>query len=276
MKKVVFAIRPNNKRFSTRCTKNLRDVLGGDVILYSEKTPLDTTLLVHWGFKATPALSSAIAAGIPFVILDRGYFEPNRVDRVSISFNGHHGLSMPVDVLDRPPRPAPQYHEWRSDGEYVLVCGQVEDDASLRGIDVDAWMNRVAGAAIDALGMPVIKRPHPKQLQPWERGTLPSWDKALAGAAVCVTYSSTMGVQAVLAGVPTVAMHKASPAYSMASPSLAIRKPAGRAAWVHTLSWREYDLTDGADTAVAAQYIRDAYPAVAKAAAAGEFDTEGL
>ena len=276
MNKIVYAVRPSNKTFSTRCTKALRDKLGGSVQLHTTAVPEGTTLFITWGFRKTVALASAIAQKIPFVILDRGYFEPSRVDRVSISFNGHHGLSMPLDVLDLPPRWHPPIQEWQWTGERIYVMGQVANDASLRGMPIAPWMHRAACESLDTFGRAVVKRPHPKALNSWERKTCPPLDSLYEEMFACVTYSSTVAVQTTLQGIPTIAMHPASPAYKVCTHSMRLEAVPGRQAWAHTLSHREYDLCDSRDACAAAEYIILGYGKAAHEAQAGAYDTEGL
>jgi hypothetical protein len=275
MKQIIYAVRPSNKTFSTRCTKNLMAALGGKPIVRTERCPEGTTMLVHWGFKQTPALQSAIEMKIPFVVLDRGYFEPTRTERVSISINGHHGLSMPVDVLDREPRWHPDIQDWRADGSRIYVCGQVPGDAALRGADNAAWMGRTASEAADRFGLPVIKRPHPRSIDKWEQQP-PALERTFEDSYLHVTYSSTTAVQSVLAGVPTVAMHPASPAFSVCSANLERLCPVNREAWAHTLAWREYTLTDPVDTAACAEYLIGAFPEAVRQASLGNVDTKGI
>jgi hypothetical protein len=70
---------------------------------------LPASLYVQYGFKRNGSLDAAMEKNIPFVILDRGYFN-NRGKCFSVSINGFHGLSMQVpEVWNRPTRehPAP-------------------------------------------------------------------------------------------------------------------------------------------------------------------------
>lgn len=275
MMHATFAVRPNNKTFSTRCTRALRDCLGGSVIVRDDPVPDECNLLINWGFTRSVALLSAIAKKIPFVILDRGYFEPSRVDRVSISINGHHGLSMDIDVLDLPPRWHPPIKPWRLDGDSVQIIGQMPGDAAVRQLDVDAWMNRVAVEAVNAFGKKVIKRTHPKMINPWEPQQ-ERLEETFEDTYVSVSLTSTSSVQTVLAGIPSVITHPASSAYNMGSPNMMIAQPPGRQEWAHTLAHREYDLCNSKDAAECAEYIIRAFPEATRGAAEGRIDTLGI
>jgi hypothetical protein len=276
VKNIYYAVRSNQRRGSIQKTQALASRLGGQQIYRKDFTPTDASLLIHWGFKPSNALMSAIEARTPFVILDRGYFDENREQTVSISFNGHHGLSMPVDgVMSSPPRPHPRLQDWRNDDcETILVCGQVDRDASLRGMDSDAWMHRAATDAIAAHKMKVVKRQHPKAIWP-PRKNYPTLANALDEAYMVCTYSSTVAVQSVIEGIPTAAYHRASPAYAVCSSdsSARVRYP-GRASWIHDLSYRQYDLSNDADAACS--YIEMGWQQANLEAYRGEYDVEGL
>lgn len=276
MIRATFAIRPNNKTFSSSGTKALLACLGGTVIVSTVAVPDECNLLIHWGFASTAALRSAIAKKIPFVILDRGYFDPSRATRVSISINGHNGLSMSVDgVLDLPPRWHPPIQRWRLHGDTVQIIGQMSGDAALRNVEIDAWMNRTAIHAVDVFGLRVIKRLHPKMINSWEQQPQ-LLEETFDDTYVSVSLTSTSAVQTVLAGVPSVIMHPASPAYAMGTPNMVIAQPPGREAWAHTLAHREYDLRSTGDVAACAEYIIGAFPKATKEASAGNIDTLGI
>lgn len=266
---VYFAVRPNNKTFSTRCTRALASRMGGTIIQRSDTCPADASLLVHWGFKRSQSLKTAIESRIPFVILDRGYFDPDRVDRVSISFNGHHGLSMETRPLAM--RRTPIMMPWRESdfkGEYCLIIGQLPNDASLRGNCIDAWMGRTAQWAVDHYKLPAIKRPHPKSLERWEPAPEPL-DKAFEKAHVVCTFSSTTAVQSIIAGIPTLVDHPASPAFGVTEGS-------NRDKWIQHLAQREYDLLDETDADACVAYIRHNLDEATELAADGLYDTGGL
>lgn len=268
MIKVVGSMRDSHKSAANGIVRGLLDRFHGAEINREHSIPDDAHLFIQWGFKATRALMTCILRKIPYVIIDMGYFEPTRAIRQSISINGLHGLSLPVDVLDLPPRPHPRIEQWRDGGEKVLVIGQLPGDAALRGENPDTWMHKQAVLAAEAFGKPTHKRPHPKMLNPWEPAAVPI-QEALDDTYVCVTYTSTVAVQAIVAGVSTVATHRGSPAYNMCSHTLAKIRLPGRESWVHDLSYREYNLLDAAELDAAAFYIERAYPAAAVQAKRG-------
>lgn len=252
--------RDSEKSAANRNVAELVKRLDGSFVRRESSCPVSADLVIQWGFKQTVGLMSAIAFGIPYVIIDLGYWG-NRYKNFSVSFNGFHGTSARDDLVSgRSPRARPRVQDWRSGkGENVLVVGQMPNDQSLRGQDIDAWMGRTAPAAAQAFGKPVIKRPHPKMLNPWEP-SLPPIADALKDAYCCVTWTSTAALDAVVAGVPTVAMHKGNIAYPVCAHDFTLRTPDGREEWLHELSWRQWDFTSPAELDRLAEYIKSIYP----------------
>ena len=260
--KVVALERDSLKSAANRTVRSLVDRLGGS---YQRRAvpinPDETDLVVQWGFKPTPGLMSAIEAGVSYLIIDLGYIDKGRTTNFSVSFNGFHGTAwQDPKVLDRPPRPSPSYRDWRSGtGDKVIVVGQMPNDQSLRGQDIDAWMGRAAIAASAAFGKPVHKRPHPKMLNPWEPKPEP-WEAAVEDAYAVVTWTSTAAIGSVLAGVPTIAMHPGSMAYRVAAHDMTLRTPPGRAEWLHDIAWRQWDFSSDGDLDRLAEYVIEVAP----------------
>lgn len=52
--------------------------------------------------------------------------------------------------------------DYRKSGKDVLIIGQVPGDASLRGLDIIAWMKETAIALTSVTDRPIVIRPHPR------------------------------------------------------------------------------------------------------------------
>ena len=275
--KAVGSLRDSARSPANVFIKAIIGKLGGTTILRTQPVPDDDTLFIQWGFKLTTALRSAIAAKIPFVIIDLGYFDASRMRRFSVSINGLHGLSMPVAGIDRlPPRWHPEIKDWQEGGEFVVVYGQLASDAAVRGINIETWMHKTAQECIAMIGKPVRKRVHPMMLNNWEPLPTPL-DQTFEETFLAVTWTSGVAVQTVLAGVPTVTCHPASPARGVTAHTLHLHtgESVGREAWAHDLSYREYDFYNDKDLDSAAEYIIRAYPQATKEAAKGNVDSAG-
>jgi hypothetical protein len=238
--------------------------------------PADTEVYLQWGYKLTNAMETAMARGIPYIILDGSYFrdfQEHALDAITISINGFHGLGLDVDMGKRRPRPKPELKPWRDEPEdgVCYVYNQLQKDRATMQADMDAWSTRSAVEATERFGKKAIIRPHPKMINPWEP-PLPLLEDTFKEAHVAITWTSTVGVTALIEGVPTVAMHPASPAYG-GCPSNIERRTIDRDEWMHKLSYRQYQTHD-LDAAWA--YIELCMPEAVKQAKAGAYSTEGL
>lgn len=253
-------MRDSVKSHANRTLTHLGDRFDATPCRRNLPTPLDADFLIQWGFKPTTSLLSHIDRGKPYMIVDLGYGY-DRTERFSISINGFHGTAWrDPNVLDRAPRPMYGYSDWRSgEGSKVIICGQLPGDQSLRGQDMDAWMGRAASAASDAFKLPVVKRPHPKMLNPWEKHLWTPLDRELDECYAFVTWTSTAGIQSVLAGVPTIAMHPGSMVYRLSSQDMTLRTPSGREAFVHELAYREWYWKHD-DLDALGEYVKECYP----------------
>lgn len=137
------------------------------------------------------------------------------------------------------------YKPWNPKGSYVLLCGQVPGDAALLGRDLRPWYAEKARQAAAFFGMPVRFRPHPlakaKGLNPSIPGASElacSYEEAISGARVVVTFSSNSGVDSLMAGKPTIAFDEGSMTWgiSFSDFSLDETEPVGRLEWAHRIS----------------------------------------
>lgn len=113
--------------------------------------------------------------------------------------------------------------DWRQDGEYALIIGQVPGDAALQGKDIYAWAQEMANKAGEKYDR-VLFRPHPLAKvkrairgADTDTGTL---SDALKCAKVVITYNSNTAVDAVMAGVPAISCDIGSMAWDVTSHSI--------------------------------------------------------
>ena len=124
---------------------------------------------------------------------------------------------------------------YRKEGQHVLILGQVGRDASLRGLDIAAWLGETARAVRERTTRPIMVRLHPSmRWRDRERAlaacagidglTISPIESSFAAdirdAWTCITYSSGGAVDALLAGVPPICLSPASLAYTLCSQSL--------------------------------------------------------
>lgn len=200
-------------------------------------------IVACWGWRIGAALRSA---GHRVLVGERGYLG-DRLAWTSLAWNGLNGRGIFARPGDRS-RLARHFpcalRPWRPEGEYALIIGQVSGDAALRGRDLQGWYERMARA----FPVPALFRPHPDSVA---RAEVPvvagaerahgSLDDAMAKARVVVTWNSNAGVDAVLAGKPTVACDSGSMAWPVAAHRAEIvEAEPDRERWASDLAWRQW------------------------------------
>lgn len=206
--------------------------------------------VVLWGWRRGPVFR---ARGLPVLVAERGYLG-DREKWISLSWNGLDGRGL-GPARDDPARFRENFghllHPWRrrSVKGWAVVMGQRELDAAVKGVDFLAW----AGLTLSTLrsaGWDARYRPHPGEREPRipegaqlaPKGELVD---VFRGASVVVTFNSNSAVDAVLAGVPTVAVDEGSMAFPVASHSVSVPPiTPDRAEWAARLAWRQWTLEE--------------------------------
>lgn len=134
----------------------------------------------------------------------------------------------------------------------VIVCGQVPWDANVQDTDHVKWI-------IDTMrfynecGQKVLFRPHPKMHMGYGKGVVGvyhtgSLADALAQARVIVTWNSTIGTDAAIAGTPVIAVDKGSFAYDVAGHEILDIQPKllmfNREQWAANLAYCQWNLDE--------------------------------
>ncbi|MGE0717184.1 MAG: hypothetical protein AB7P02_17200, partial [Alphaproteobacteria bacterium] len=173
-------------------------------------------LAIVWGWKQPALTAAVIARGGHVLMLERGYVQP-RMDWASLAVDGLEGAGRFLPAPDGGARWDRHFghhlRPWRRNFELPhLLLGQVPGDAALAGLDFDAW----AAAVVRRLhgdGHVVLWRAHPVAVQRGRARVPPNsieidgtLDAALDMAGAVVTHSSMAAVEAVLAGVPAIAL----------------------------------------------------------------------
>ena len=131
----------------------------------------------------------------------------------------------------------------------IYIIGQVPSDSTLRGVDYDGFVRDALGVA----GKKGVFRKHPKSdYVPRVDCEINDGDvgDVIDNALCVVTMTSTLAVEAVIYGVPVVAMDPRSMAYAVAGHSLEdMKNPVmpERAEWLLWLAYTQYGLDELAD-----------------------------
>lgn len=231
----------------------------------------DTKVVACWGWRLGEMYRER---GHEVLVMERGYIG-DRFRYSSLGWNGLNGRARFPDIAE-PSRFAQIcsgcLKPWRSGGEYVLLVGQVPGDMSLAGQDLRQWYEDIARDAAEVYGVPVRFRPHPQAVErgyTWKVESAPTIDgslqDALRGALVVITYNSNAAVDAVLAGVPAIAVDEGSMAWPVTAHVLTEIAMPARETWASRLAWCQWTLAEIA-TGVAWDVVSRCAPALAEAA----------
>ena len=209
----------------------------------------DYDLFVIWGVRGVPVLKGrlGIDPGERICVLERGYVG-DRFSWTSVSFGGGlNGRGIFRGPFGDPSRWDENFSEFmqpwqpKKDG-YALILQQVPGDSSIRGVDIESFYARASQAF--SSDMPIKIRPHPnispKKSAEYAAAAKRSFAEDLAGARLAVTWNSNAAVDAVLAGVPTIAMDKGSMAWDVTGHDLVKPPSPDREAWSRALAWKQW------------------------------------
>ena len=191
---------------------------------------------VLWNGRMAPnkfVWERAKASGKPVIVLEVGGIKRGTTWKVGLNginrdayFGDSGNDSTRADSMGLVLKP------WRSDGEFILICGQ--NDKSLQ------WQNmpRMSQWVMDTIDeiqkytdMPIIFRPHPRcRLDTIEHqyknvfrdspqkitGTYDDYNLSFQKAHAVISWSSNPGPQAIIAGIPAFVSHS-SLAYDVAN-----------------------------------------------------------
>lgn len=186
-------------------------------------------------------------AGHDYLVAERGYIG----DRFAWTSLGYNGLNGRADFLNSG-KGSDRWNKyfsdlmrpWKFGGDYILIMGQVSGDASLSNLkDFNGWVAQMVEAIKEHhVGM-IAFRPHPLARQRAPHGIRcfdGTLEENLSGASLVVTFNSNSGVDAVLAGVPTVTMDKGGMAWPVASHDPAVVIYPDRTSWAAELAWCQW------------------------------------
>jgi hypothetical protein len=240
---------------------------GHEVIWSPRARPVENTeLVVTAGFQITNANADAMARGVPIIILENPVWHDGiRQESYTWAYNGLHGggTIAPTSNLSR--RPHPPLKPWKAwESGQKTIFGQVPTDKAVRGHDLNAWRAQVETLLPDA-----VYREHPIMIPSKDHPNIQPFDECLDVTTLAITFTSTCGAEAVIAGIPTIACHSGSLAYPVSSHSLQ-ESPItpDREEWIHALSWRNWSINEKLDTG----FILNGYDEARANAEAGRYD----
>lgn len=158
----------------------------------------------------------------PYIMFNRKFVgnNPKTVhENCAISWNGFNGYGTfcveQVDPkrLERYVNPETEITAWHKDGKYLLLCEQSNTGRSRRYQSLQQFYSYVNDNAL----MPVKFRKKPIGEEAIDAYRI---QNELKGAKAIVHLNSTISIDALMAGVPVIALDKGDPAYGVAGHSL--------------------------------------------------------
>jgi hypothetical protein len=181
-------------------------------------------LLIQTGFAGSNALLSQIGSGKPYIVMEapfwRDYYDAHAAS--SWGYNGLAGGAFAPSPPDEE-RPKPELMPVKAGTGPTIIIGQKPTDHSLRGSNHVEWILNVKAELPEA-----DFRPHPLMVPP---NSLEPISSILERYKTVVTFTSTVGCEALVAGCEVRADGRESLAYGVGEQS--------RPRWHHDLSWRQ-------------------------------------
>ena len=157
-------------------------------------------------------------------------------------------------------------HNWRSRGEYILFCLQLDGDSALNrltynSINYKKYCSDVIKKIKGITDRPILLRAHPydnltlKYIQKIHKGTItysnsPNLYNDLDQAHCMVTYNSTSCVESSLYGIPTITLDSSAVASPISNKleDIEFLKEYNRDNWLKRIAfmqWQGKEMTDG-------------------------------
>jgi len=206
-------------------------------------------LAVIWGVRFPHIIQGQKKCGGDYLVMERGYFR-DRMKYCALGFNGLNGRAefhAENSLPDRWQKHGMKIKPWKHDGKYILLMGQVSGDQSLREMIISTWYKKVITKVRSLTDMPIFFRPHPLARRHdldlgcdrYERGEPVA--ESLQGAYLVITYNSNTGVDAVLNGIPVIAIDEGAMAWDLARHEITLeRYMPDRTQWLYDLAYKQW------------------------------------
>lgn len=231
---------------------------GHNVEIVKDNIVRDCDLMIMWAHKKTRHQQAQKEKGKDYLILERGYIG-DRVEWTSCGFNGLNGradfVNQNIDDNSRSKKFKYLMQPYnRSPGHYIVIMGQIANDASVVKIGFNKWLDKTYEQLKKVSFKKIYYRPHPLDANPY----IPTGLKVIKGdlhdvikrAYVVVTLNSNSGVDSVLAGTPTITCDRGSMAYDVSDHDLnLIYSPIikTRSEWFNKLAYCQWSMEEMAD-----------------------------
>lgn len=197
------------------------------------------------------------------IVLEIGGIKRGTTWKVGLNEINRSGYFGPMGAnSDRSVSLGLQVKPWRSDGEYILICGQHEKSLQWDGMpSMSKWVMNTIDQLQIHYDYPIIFRPHPRcKLEHIERqyknvyrqepqkiaNTYDDYDMNFDNIKFTVSWSSNPGIHSIINGVPAFT-GPYSLAFDVACPHLLmVDNPnmPDRQQWLNDYAWTEFTLSE--------------------------------
>jgi hypothetical protein len=229
--------------------------VGFDVVLNTEQNIGEYELAVCWGWRKG---KREFQNGKKVLILEHGYMI-DRYDWISLGWNGlnndadFHNKNVESDRWNTLFKD--HMKPWKDNGDYILFCGQVPGDMSLRGKKLEGWYFETAKKASDYYKLPIVWRPHPLdkrgvnvRIPKTNFDTNKCINESLENAAAVMAYNSNSLINGIMNGVPAIAFDTGTMAWDVCSHGFEPIKRPDRSDWGRKMGytqWTHEELANG-------------------------------
>jgi hypothetical protein len=233
-----------------RAIEGLRKI-GVDVI--ESDTP-QSKIVMCWGWKRGVSLKKS---GYRVLVMERGYIG-DRMHYTSLGWDGLNGHAKfphyPEDGGKRFLSHGGIIKPWLRGGKYILLLGQVRNDASLQNKDIGRWYLKTAEKLGQIYDLSVFFRPHPHAVRRGGysgvkglRNIAGSLEEAVAGALFTVAYNSNSCLDSILQGKPSYAGDRGTMVYDLCMKALDDVIYPEREDKLHALAWTQWSHNEVAE-----------------------------
>lgn len=201
----------------------------------------------------------------PVLVTEVGAIERGITWRIGLNgINRNRSYSSSGNNNDRARSLGLTLNPWRSDGEYILICGQHDKSLQWQNMpSMSNWFLQTYDTLRQYTDRPIVFRPHPRCRLPaiehglkhvYRRepqhisGTYDDFDLTFNNVWATISWNSNPGVHSVLNGVPAF-VGPGSLAFDVAAKNLSdienrYAQIHNREQWVNDLAWTEYTVEE--------------------------------
>jgi len=230
---------------------------GINALITVSENPITCDLAVMWGITHFPrVIQQQKQNNKNYLVWEAGYI----LDRDKWKSLGYNGLNGYANFCNKnsPPDRWEQYFShlikpWKESGDYILLTGQVNGDASLRPVHGQVDYQGIVDNLKEYTTLPIHYRKHPhpsKPTAPCPKNAIPSrgtLEEALSGAKCVVTFNSNTCVDAILNGVPCIVLDRGAMAWDVCGHSLSqVNDPPkpSRQQWCYDMAYTQWTMEE--------------------------------